>query len=114
DDRVEAALLVMALDLQQREELVHARRHRQLLGGDLVDAVFREQLAEPLLNRLPMALHLLLRLNLLTPEAIAASSRLAAELGFERIGEAVRRIGRQDDRVQPARGAAPGGRGGDA
>ena len=35
DDHVELARLVVALDLQQAEELVHARRHGQLLGRDV-------------------------------------------------------------------------------
>ena len=41
DDRVELGLVVVALDLEQREELVHAGRHGQLLGRDPVDAAAR-------------------------------------------------------------------------
>ena len=39
------ALLVVALDPQQREELVHAGRHGELLGGDAVHAALGEQVA---------------------------------------------------------------------
>ena len=38
DDRVELARLVVVLDLQQREQLVHAGRHGELLGRDAVHA----------------------------------------------------------------------------
>ena len=69
-DRVPLAGLVVALELEQREQLVHAGRDRQLLGGDAVHAALGEQLAEPLRTRVPVALHLLLGLDLLAPEAV--------------------------------------------
>src|SRR6185503_5640463 len=60
DHDVEARVLVMALDLQQAEELVHAGRHGQLLGRDAVDPALDEHLAEPLLHGAPVALELVL------------------------------------------------------
>ena len=56
-------------------------RDRQLLGGDAVDAALDEQLAEPVLHAPPVALHLLLGLDLLAPQAVADRRRLGAELG---------------------------------
>ena len=58
----------MALDLQQAEQLVHARRDRQLLGPDLLDAAVGEQLRQPVLHRRPVRLHLELGPHLLPPE----------------------------------------------
>ena len=103
DDRVALAGLVVALELQQREQLVHAGRHGQLLGRDPVDAALGEQLAEPLLHRRPVALHLLLGLDLLGPQAVGrpASAR-RRQLGLERVGEAVRRVGREHERARAA------------
>ena len=97
DDRVELTRLAVALDLKQREELVEPGRHRHLLGHDLVDAAIREQRAEPLLHGLPVALHLTLGLKLLAPQLRRDRRRLAAERRLERVGQAVRRVGREDD-----------------
>ena len=80
DDRVPLAGLVVGLQAQQREQLVHPRRHGQLLGRDPVHAALDEQLAEPLLHAGPVALHLLLGLDLLAPEVVAHLGRLAAQL----------------------------------
>ena len=66
----------MGLQSQQREQLVHARRNRQLLGRDPVDAALDEQFAEPFLDAGPVALHLLLGAYLLTPQAAADVDRL--------------------------------------
>ena len=114
DHRVELAGVVVALDLQQAEELVHARRDGQLLGGDVHHPAVGEQRAEPALDRAPVRLHLALRLHLLAPEPLADRGRVGPERGLERVGEAVRRVGGDDDRAQPGGGAAAGGRGGDA
>src|SRR5881397_2923119 len=64
-DHVVATLGVVALEGEQREQLVHAGRDGQLLGRDAVDAARDEQLAEPVLHRRPVALELLLGLHLL-------------------------------------------------
>ncbi len=68
DHAVELALLVVALDPEQREQLVHARRDGQLLRRDAVDAALGQQVAEPALHAVPVALHLLLRLDLLAEQ----------------------------------------------
>ena len=104
---------VVRLQPQQREQLVHARRDGQLLGRDPVDAALDEQLAQPLLHAGPVALHLLLGLDLLAPQAVADLDRLGAQLDPQRLGQAVRRIGGDDQRPQAAGGAAARGAGGD-
>ena len=78
DHRVELAGLVVALDRQQAEQLVHARRDRQLLGADAVDAAGDQQLAEPVLDAGPVALHLVLGADLLAPEQVADRDRARA------------------------------------
>ena len=65
------------LEHQQREQLVHSRRDRELLGRDAVDAALEQQLAEPLLHARPVALHLLLGLDLLAPQMLGRRQRLA-------------------------------------
>src|SRR5215211_1297787 len=67
---VELALLVVALDPQEGEQLVHARRDGQLLGRYAVHAALLEHRAEPGLDRVPVALHLLLRLHLLAEQVV--------------------------------------------
>ncbi len=114
DHDVEVAGLVVALDLQQAEELVHARRHGQLLGGDAHHAAVGEQPGEPVLDGGPVRLHLALRLDLLRPEQVVDLGRVGAEGRLEGVGEAVRRVGRKDDRSQPGRRTTAGGGSGDA
>ena len=77
DDDVPLAVLDVALEPQQAEQLVAARRHRQLLGGDPLDAALDQHLAEPALHRGPVALELLLRGDLLRPEVARQLGRLA-------------------------------------
>ena len=79
------------LELQQREQLVRARRHRQLLGGDPVDAALGEHPAQPLLRGRPVALELVLRLDLLGPHAVSDIGRLGAHRHLQRLGQRVRR-----------------------
>ena len=81
DHAAEAPVLVVALDLQQAEELVEAGRNRELLGADAVHAALEQQLAQPVLHRGPVALHLVLRRHLLGPQALADLRRLAAHRG---------------------------------
>ena len=112
DDHVVLAGLVVALDLQQAEQLVHAGRDRELLGADAVDAALDEQVAEPVLHAGPVALHLLLGGDLLAPQPrrrpapAPARARLAARRASECAGSV-----RQHDRPQ-ARGGAAARRGG--
>ena len=105
-DHVPLAGAVVSLEAKQREQLVHPRRHRQLLRGDPVDAALEEHLAEPLLHPGPVALHLLLRLDLLAPQQIARARGLRRQLGFERFRQAVCRVGGDHKRAQARRSAA--------
>ena len=100
DDHVVVAARVVGADLQQAEELVHARRDGQLLGGDAEDAAVGEDPAEPVADGGPVRLELGLRLDLLGPEQRRDLARLGTELLLERIAEAVGGIGREDDRPQ--------------
>ena len=60
----------------------------------------RRAAAEPALHRAPVRLHLALGLDLLAPEPVGDRGRIGPELVLERIGQAVGRIGGQDDRPQ--------------
>ena len=106
DHDVPVALVDVALDLQQREQLVAAGRHGQLLGRDPVDALVDEQPAEPPLHRRPVALQLVLGLHLLGPQAAADVGRLGADARLQRLRQRVRGVGREHDRPLPRGGAA--------
>jgi hypothetical protein len=113
DDAAEAPLLVVALDLQQAEELVHPGRDGELLGADAIHAALEQHLAQPVLHRGPVALHLVLGGDLLGPQPLADRRRLAAHLHLEAVGQRMGRIGRQHDGVDALRGGDPRGGGGD-
>ncbi len=89
DHGVVVAGLVMPLDLQQAEELVHARGNAQFLGGDVHDPAVGEQLAEPALDGTPIAFHLTLRLDLLAPKSLCDRRRISLERRLERVRETV-------------------------
>ena len=93
DDHVELAGFVVALDLEQAEELVHAGRHGQLLGSDIHDSALQEHLPEPALDLSPVRLHLALGLDLLPPEIRPYRRWVGAEPELERVGKRVRRVG---------------------
>ena len=101
------------LQPQQREQLVHARRDGELLGGDAVEAALEEQLAEPLLHAGPVALHLVLGVDLLAPQALAGRARLGPQRGAQRLRQAVRRVGRDHQRAQAGGGTRARRGGGD-
>ena len=103
DDHVPLARLDVALEHEQREQLVAAGRDGQLLGGDPVHAALHQQAAEPLGDRAPVVLELVLGLDLLGVQALADRRRLAADLGLQRVGERMRRIGRDHERAQARR-----------
>ena len=65
DDRVVVARLDVVLEHEQAEQLVAAGRDGQLLGGDPVHAALHQQPAEPLRDRAPVVLELVLREDLL-------------------------------------------------
>ena len=113
DDHVPLALLDVALEPQQAEQLVAAGRHGQLLGRDPLHAALDQHLPEPALHRRPVALELLLRRDLLRPQVRRQLGRLAPDRRLEHVGERVGGIGGQHDRAQPGGGAAAGGGGGD-
>ena len=79
DDHVPVAGLVVGLEREQAEQLVAARRHGQLLGGDPVDAALHQHAAEPALHARPVALELVLGLDLLGEQAAADVGRAAAD-----------------------------------
>ena len=112
-DHVPVAGLVVRLEREQAEQLVAAGRDGQLLGGDPVDAALHQHAAEPLLHARPVALELVLGLDLLGEQAAADVRRLAADGRLERLGERVGGIRGEHDRARALRGAAPGGRRGD-
>jgi hypothetical protein len=101
------------LQRQQAEQLIAARRDRQLLRRDAVDPALDEHRAEPVLDRRPVPLELLLRLDLLRVEPASDCGRLAPHLGLQRLGERVRGIGGEDEGARAGGGAAPRGGGRD-
>ena len=113
DHHVPVALLDVALELQQAEQLVAARRDGQLLGRDPVDALVDEQRAEPALHRRPVALELVLGLHLLGPQVVGDLRRLGADRRLQRLRERVGGVGGQHDRALPGGGAAARGGGRD-
>src|SRR5262249_11776729 len=87
-------------------------RDRELLGADAIDAALDEHLAQPVLHRGPVALELLLGLDLLAVEVLGDPRRLGAERHAERVGERMGGIGREDGRAAAGgRAAARCGRG---
>ena len=66
-----ASLVVVALELEQAEELVHPGRHGELLGRDAVHAALDEQPASQSRTRDQLALELLLGGDLLRPQPVA-------------------------------------------
>ena len=113
DDHVPVARLVVALELQEAEELVGARGDGELLGRDAVDALAHEQVAEPVLHRRPVAFHLVLGGDLLAEEVRIDAGGLAFERRLERVGERVRRVRRHHQRAGARGGAAARGARGD-
>jgi hypothetical protein len=111
DHDVPVAGLDVLLERQQAEELVAAGRHGQLLGGDAVHAALHQHAPEPVLHGRPVALELLLRLDLLREQPAAHVGRLAADRGAERLGERARGVGREHDRARAVSRAAAGRRG---
>jgi hypothetical protein len=102
----------VTLELQQAEQLVRPGRDRELLGRDPVDALAHEDVAEPVLHGRPVALHLLLRGDLLAEEVRVDGRRLAPERRLQRVGEGVRRVGGEHERSGSRSGATTGGTGG--
>src|SRR5919197_13391 len=95
------------VDVRSRRIPFMATRLRTSRCTSSNTASLREQLAEPVLHRLPVALHLLLRLHLLAEQPRPYLGGLRAQLGLERVGQAVRGIGGEHDRAHPSGGAAP-------
>ena len=88
-------------------------RDGQLLGGDPVDAALEEHLAEPVRTARPVALDLVLGLDLLAQSRSPTCSAAAPSVDLERVAEAVRGVGRDHERREPGGGAAARRRGGD-
>ena len=112
DDHVELARLVVALELQQREDLVHPGRDGQLLGQDPVDAAVGQHAAEPPLHRVSSGARARPPPAPPGPRGSAATGvGSGAQLGLERVRQAVRGIGRHDHGAKPAardlRGRSP-------
>ena len=102
DDDVVLARLVVALDLQQAEELVHPRRHAELLGGDVEDAALGEQRRRASACTAAQFASISRSACTSWPQRqLADRRRVGAELGLERVREAVRGIGREDHGSQP-------------
>ena len=101
----------MAAQGEQAEQLIHARRHGELLGGDAIDSALHQHLSQPALDRGPVLLELLLGLDLLAEEQVADASGLGGEADAKRVRQTVRRIGREHDRAQPGGGTAARGGG---
>ena len=79
----------MPLDVDEAEDLVQPRDHRQLLGLDRLDPCPAHQLDDVVLDLTPVGLQPLLRIDLLGPEQVRDLDRLVPDLDIERIGQGV-------------------------
>ena len=100
----------VGLHVDQREDLVEARDHRELLGLDRLGAGPVHQLDEVVLDLAPVVLEPLLRVDLLRPQVLGDQRRLRIDLDLEGIAERVRRVGRHHERALPLPGGAHGRR----
>ena len=89
---------------EQGEDLVDAGQHGQLVRGDRVDAAAREHVDEEALHVAPGGFEPALRVDLHRPQRRRHLGRFARERDVEGIGERVRDVGRQQQRLQAAVG----------
>ena len=114
DDDVELATVVVLGDPEQAGELVHPGQDAHLLGHHVVEAAPPQNARYVRLDRAPVLIDVVEDLGLLAPQVRAESGRLGSERTVEGVGEAVRRVRRQDDRPMAAIGREQTGRGGHA
>ena len=103
----------MQAQLQQREHLLGAGDHGELLGRHGVDAGHVQHGEQVALDLGPGLLEPELGVDLLDVEAVGHLGRLRADGGAEGIGERVRGIGRQDQGAVSLRGRQRRRTGGD-
>ena len=104
-DDVPAVRRDLVAQLEQRQHLLCAGQHGELLGGDRVDARRVQNRAQVVLDLRPGALEPALGVDLLHPAARLDLDRLGAHRHRERVGQRVRGIGGQHQGAQPG---APG------
>ena len=101
-------------DPEQVAQLVHARQHGHLLGHHLVEAAPLEEAREVGLDRAPVARDVEEHVRLMGPQVRRDLARRGPDRHVQRVRQAVRDVGRDDQRAHAALGAQHGRRGGDA
>ncbi len=81
-DDVENALLRLAVDVQQRDDLVHAGNQRHLLGGHVAHPLILERGRQVLLHLAPVVAHLVQRVDLLRPQVRRDLTRLGGQRAY--------------------------------
>ncbi|MCO5546649.1 hypothetical protein L7F22_000083 [Adiantum nelumboides] len=112
DDDVVLAGVGQALHLDQREEVLDAGQHGQLVGDELVHPGPGEHRAQVPLQVAPGALEQVPGLDVGAPQVLGDLGGLGAQLGVQRVAEGVRRVGGHDQRGPAGPGHLRGGRGG--
>ena len=110
EDHVVGARLDVRLHIDQREDLVDPRDHREFLGLDRVGAGPVHHLHHVVLDLAPVLLEARLGVDLLRPQALGDLARLVADRDLEGVGERVCRVGAHDQRSQAGPRRAHSGR----
>ena len=110
DDDLPRPRLGGAPHFREREQVLDAGEHGQLVGHQLVDARPGEHGAQVLLQRPPRVVEQGVGVDVGGVQPALQLGGLAVELGFERVAEGVRGVGRDDQRLASRTGEA-GGRG---
>ena len=106
DHELVAAGATVLLDGEERRQLLGARKERELFGHDVVDALVAKERDEVVSNAAPVPLHLAARIGLERVERRRHRRGPRAEAPAEDVAEAVRSVGRDDERSPPARRGA--------
>jgi hypothetical protein len=109
DEQVVLAALDVGLHVDQREDLVQARDHRELLRLDRLDPGPVHHLDEVVLDLAPVGLQPALRVDLLGPQVLGDRGRVLADLQVERVRQRVGRIRAHDERPVTGGGRSNGG-----
>ncbi len=112
NDYLEIALLRVAVDVDEADDLVHAGDEGQLFGQHRVHATLAQQPAHRLLQFAPAAAHLIENVDFLRPQVRRDFAWLGSERTIKTVRQAVRQVGADDKRAFARHGRANGGSGG--
>ena len=98
-DDVEVAALIVVRHPEQVRQFLHARQDGNLLRLHLLHALPDEERRQPLLDDPPPRLDVEVDVAFLGPEVLRHLDRLRPQRHVEGVGQAVSRVGAQDDRA---------------